>query len=373
MVARIHTIAFQGVDVQSIDVQVQISNGLPAFTIVGYINLLLFLGILLFQPSFSEAAQTSYCLNKTIETKDIDYHYSIDFEGPKSALDRSGWTWVNMSDFDGDYDFIKSPQKDKITELPKLYAKPCSTKKEFLGSCQRSGSAFSKSVGVAFIDGYVANFIGLPIMKSYAIHGDKIIELPSKYKKASRYRGDIPSKKLAAVRGPNDELLIFNGTSFQTFKLEKAIPRKDGYPSWAIENDPVTNRDYVISNGLLGNKPFLYEITDGPNFKEIAFDKTIEEGPLNIFTIVGDKQSWIIERDGIYVEDGNSFRRIAHRGKSAFITAPADIGITKNGDIYLQLQTDRSEKMQPYLLQKETERCDIPLNLKKDIELYFVE
>ena len=35
MVARITTIAFSGVDVQSIDVQVQISNGLPAFTIVG--------------------------------------------------------------------------------------------------------------------------------------------------------------------------------------------------------------------------------------------------------------------------------------------------------------------------------------------------
>ncbi len=35
MVARINTIAFQGVDVQNIDVQVQISNGLPAFTIVG--------------------------------------------------------------------------------------------------------------------------------------------------------------------------------------------------------------------------------------------------------------------------------------------------------------------------------------------------
>ena len=38
MVAKIATIAFQGVDVQSIDVQVQISNGLPAFTIVGYIK-----------------------------------------------------------------------------------------------------------------------------------------------------------------------------------------------------------------------------------------------------------------------------------------------------------------------------------------------
>lgn len=35
MVARINTVAFQGVTVQPIDVQVQISNGLPAFTIVG--------------------------------------------------------------------------------------------------------------------------------------------------------------------------------------------------------------------------------------------------------------------------------------------------------------------------------------------------
>ena len=35
MVARINTVAFQGVDVQPVDVQVQISNGLPAFTIVG--------------------------------------------------------------------------------------------------------------------------------------------------------------------------------------------------------------------------------------------------------------------------------------------------------------------------------------------------
>ena len=35
MVARVHTVAFQGIDVQPVDVQVQISNGLPAFTIVG--------------------------------------------------------------------------------------------------------------------------------------------------------------------------------------------------------------------------------------------------------------------------------------------------------------------------------------------------
>lgn len=35
MVATINTIAFQGVDVQPVDVQVQISSGLPAFTIVG--------------------------------------------------------------------------------------------------------------------------------------------------------------------------------------------------------------------------------------------------------------------------------------------------------------------------------------------------
>lgn len=35
MVARINTVAFCGVDVQRVDVQVQISSGLPAFTIVG--------------------------------------------------------------------------------------------------------------------------------------------------------------------------------------------------------------------------------------------------------------------------------------------------------------------------------------------------
>lgn len=35
MVARVNTIAFSGVDVQDVDVQVQISSGLPAFTIVG--------------------------------------------------------------------------------------------------------------------------------------------------------------------------------------------------------------------------------------------------------------------------------------------------------------------------------------------------
>lgn len=35
MVARINTVAFQGVEIQPVDVQVQISNGLPCFTIVG--------------------------------------------------------------------------------------------------------------------------------------------------------------------------------------------------------------------------------------------------------------------------------------------------------------------------------------------------
>ena len=35
MVARINTIAFQGVDTLDIDVQVHMANGLPAFTVVG--------------------------------------------------------------------------------------------------------------------------------------------------------------------------------------------------------------------------------------------------------------------------------------------------------------------------------------------------
>ncbi len=35
MVARVNTVAFQGIDVQDIDVQVQMAAGLPSFTIVG--------------------------------------------------------------------------------------------------------------------------------------------------------------------------------------------------------------------------------------------------------------------------------------------------------------------------------------------------
>ena len=35
MVARVSTVAFQGIAVLGIDVQVQMSSGLPAFTIVG--------------------------------------------------------------------------------------------------------------------------------------------------------------------------------------------------------------------------------------------------------------------------------------------------------------------------------------------------
>ncbi len=35
MVARINTVAFQGIDVIDVDVQVQISSGLPAFSVVG--------------------------------------------------------------------------------------------------------------------------------------------------------------------------------------------------------------------------------------------------------------------------------------------------------------------------------------------------
>ena len=35
MVARVHTVAFSGIDVLPIEVQVQIASGLPAFTVVG--------------------------------------------------------------------------------------------------------------------------------------------------------------------------------------------------------------------------------------------------------------------------------------------------------------------------------------------------
>lgn len=39
MVSKIRTVAFRGIDVLDIDVEVQIANGLPAFNIVEYIIL----------------------------------------------------------------------------------------------------------------------------------------------------------------------------------------------------------------------------------------------------------------------------------------------------------------------------------------------
>lgn len=38
MVARIRTVAFEGVDVRPVDAQVQVSGGIPAFTLVGPIT-----------------------------------------------------------------------------------------------------------------------------------------------------------------------------------------------------------------------------------------------------------------------------------------------------------------------------------------------
>jgi magnesium chelatase family protein len=38
MVQRVNTVAFQGVEVLDIDVQVQVSPGLPQFNIMGMIN-----------------------------------------------------------------------------------------------------------------------------------------------------------------------------------------------------------------------------------------------------------------------------------------------------------------------------------------------
>jgi magnesium chelatase family protein len=36
MVARVHTVAFQGIDVLEIETQVQMSQGLPNFLVVGH-------------------------------------------------------------------------------------------------------------------------------------------------------------------------------------------------------------------------------------------------------------------------------------------------------------------------------------------------
>lgn len=102
MVARINTVAFHGVEVQGVDVQVQISNGLPAFTNVGYNiaclkkmakiwGLSLFL---IFLPSVflpkSQGAHAFSCTQEEFSIKNAFDQSEVVFKGEISALNPDG-------------------------------------------------------------------------------------------------------------------------------------------------------------------------------------------------------------------------------------------------------------------------------------------
>jgi hypothetical protein len=322
---------------------------------------------LLIVTSGVNAADKKFCINRS-EPRTAKPHYSFDFN-TKRATDRAGWIWIK-SEWDGDMwplDTIQSPDGKSKTSMPILYYKTCSYWQDLWGSCRFAGSSFSKAAGIAFITGNKKNALGFEMPKSYALYGDTVVELPSNFLKATRYRGDVSTLGYAALRGLKEELVLFNGDETIIIKIPEASYRKDDLPSWTISNDINTGRSFVHTNALKGTPMFLYEIYDAPDIRKIDLDPNLR-GWISLLSEPITKQMFIIDRYGIYAEINNTFKRIAHLPISDHIYGPANLGYTENNEVYFEIvQSDKSNK-NPYVLQpyETADNCDNTLNLNED-------
>jgi hypothetical protein len=305
-----------------------------------------------------------YCLSSTTPQK-VTRDYAYDYE-LNTAIDRSGWTWVNR-EWEGDYylsSYMQSPDKSSTIKLPELYYKSCSSWKKFWGDCEVAVSSFSEAAKIAFIDGNTLNFLGLQTPKSYAAYGGKITELPSSFYTAVKFRGDVDSIGYAGLRGIEEELLLFNGGDLVTINIPEATKRKDGYPSWALSNDPGTKRSFVHTNALLGNEIFMYEIKEGPKIHKIELDPNIK-GWIEPMSEPKTRQMWIIDRDGLYAEISGKFKRVIYLPSNSYIHGPADIGYTDQGNIYFQVVGGNKQKY-PFLLISKDENCAVDFSIDND-------
>jgi hypothetical protein len=322
---------------------------------------------LLIMSSGVNAASSVFCLNGSA-SKAAKQHYSFDYN-IKNATDRAGWTWINP-EWDGDQwvlAYTQSPDGNSKTNMPELYYKTCSYWQDFWGACRVASAIFSKSAKIAFISGSERNIFGFEVPKSYAVYGDRVIELLSNSHKTIQYRGDVNTLGYAALRGLNEELVLFNGDESVTLNIPEVVPRKDGFPSWRISNDLNTGRSFVHTNALTGASMFLYEIHEGPNIRKIDLDPNLR-GWITLLSEPGTKQMFIIDRYGIYAEVDNAFKRVAHLAEPEYIYGPANLGYTEDNEVYLEVvQTDKSKR--PYVLLPAADNCNIILNLNEDVIL----
>ena len=85
MVAKINMSAFQGCDVQGIDVQVQISNGLRAFTIVGCI----LFSLLFFMPISAKASDNCPLFGAEYVPQDQEKRLQNTYDKNVNAINRA--------------------------------------------------------------------------------------------------------------------------------------------------------------------------------------------------------------------------------------------------------------------------------------------
>ncbi len=313
------------------------------------------------------ASDGKFCINDT-EAQVVKKNYSINI---KQATDRAGWTWVK-SEWDGDkwpLDTIQSPVTGLKTSMPELYYQTCSYWQNLWGDCRFAGSTFSRSTGIAFIQGNEKNIFGFEMPKSYAVYGDTVIELPSNFQKTTKYRGDVNALGYAALRGLKEEFILFNGDESITLNIPEATPRKDSLPPWRVSNDINTGRSFVLANSLKGVPMFLYEVYNGSDIRKIDLDPNMK-GWLKVLSEFGTKQMFIIDRYGIYAEVDKAFKRIVHLPEPNYIYGPANLGYTKDNEIYFEIMSNDKTKTS-YVLQSRsnTDNCGTILSLNKDIML----
>lgn len=258
--------------------------------------------------------------------------------------------------------------------MPKLFHKPCGPWAVLSGQCRSATSRFSEAARVAFVRGHLQTPNARPAPRAYLLLGDETIELPHNSNGATIYVGDVPKYGLMAMTSPDGQPVFFDGERIVTIDEPRFLLVKESNPvllrplsSWLIINDTVGKRAFIASKGLKGTKPFLYEIMEGPNLKSVKLDEKIS-GWMVVLSMPGDPTTWLLTRHGIFVEQGDSFRRIAHPADGDHIRGPAFLGLTTAGNIAVTtVNADREKKH--YAIATERAECEFPISIEKDTML----
>lgn len=328
------------------------------------------------QEGDKAAAPSGYCISQLPSVQKVPEVDRI----PKlrgNQVDGAGYIWSTSDGEETLYStatFVSAPDNRVAPAVPELYSKQCSYWNYIVDGCftqYRIHPIFSAAAKVLFINGRPRSLLGYAAPVSYILVGDQVTPLPSNSRHTTGYAGEAPKFNSAILRGPIDELYLYDGNALKELPLGSK-PRRDGFPSWLSVLDKETGRVFIRNNGAFADsKPFLFEIVEGPKLKKFDLDESIHGWP-TIFSLPGDQQEWLITRLGLYAEKDGIFRPVALTKSPDYIHGPAGIGFTETHQLYFAIQTDEDKSvMRPFALfrKNENQQCDKELNLENTIEI----